>query len=110
MNAAERRIDAGTASMLVNVGPIVIAILAGLLLKEGFPRSLVVGCAVAFVGVAIIGVATSQHGVAPGLGAVLCLVAAVAYAGGVIAQKVVLRRVSALQTTLLCCVLGAGAG
>jgi drug/metabolite transporter (DMT)-like permease len=107
LNAAERRIDAGTASMLVNVGPIVIAILAGVLLKEGFPRSLVVGCAVAFAGVAVIGFATSRHGVATGLGALLCLVAAVAYAGGVIAQKVVLRRVSALQTTFLCCVVGA---
>ena len=32
LNEAERRIDAGTAAMLVNVGPILIAVLAGLLL------------------------------------------------------------------------------
>ena len=39
LNAAERRVDAGTAAMLVNVGPILIAILAGTLLHgEGFPR------------------------------------------------------------------------
>ena len=37
LNEAERRIDAGTAAMLVNVGPILIAVLAGLLLREGFP-------------------------------------------------------------------------
>jgi drug/metabolite transporter (DMT)-like permease len=85
----------------------VIAALAGLLLKEGFPRALLVGCAVAFVGVAIIGAATSRSGLSSGLGTVLCLVAAAAYAGGVIAQKIVLRRVSALQTTFLCCVVGA---
>jgi drug/metabolite transporter (DMT)-like permease len=33
--------------MLVNVGPILIAILAALLLGEGFPRSLFAGCAIA---------------------------------------------------------------
>ena len=38
LNAAERRIDAGTAAMLVNTGPILIAILAGIFLGEGFPR------------------------------------------------------------------------
>src|SRR5690348_11266659 len=32
LNAAERRVDAGTAAMLVNVGPILIALLAGWLL------------------------------------------------------------------------------
>jgi drug/metabolite transporter (DMT)-like permease len=107
LNAAERRVDAGTAAMLVNVGPILIAALAWLLLKEGFPRGLLVGCVVAFAGVAVIGVATSDHGLASGLGAALCLVAAAAYAGGVIAQKVVLRGVSALSTTFFCCLVGA---
>ncbi|MBV8999100.1 MAG: DMT family transporter, partial [Solirubrobacterales bacterium] len=32
LNAAETRIDAGTAAMLVNIGPILIAIFAGVLL------------------------------------------------------------------------------
>ena len=52
LNSGERRVDAGTAAMLVNVGPVLIAVLAGLLLGEGFPRALFVGCAVAFAGVA----------------------------------------------------------
>ena len=106
LNAGERRIDAGTAAMLVNVGPILIAILAGLLLREGFPRMLFLGCAIAFVGVGVIGVATSRHGVASKGGVVLCLLAAVAYASGVVAQKVVLRRVSATQTVFWCAVVG----
>src|SRR4249919_790145 len=38
LNAAERRVDAGTAAMLINTGPILIAILAGIFLGEGFPR------------------------------------------------------------------------
>src|SRR5207253_1312236 len=39
LNSGERRVDAGTAAMLVNVGPILIAVLAGLLLREGFARA-----------------------------------------------------------------------
>ena len=49
LNAAEQHLDAGTTAMLVNIGPILIAVFAGLLLGEGFPRWLVVGLAVAFV-------------------------------------------------------------
>ena len=40
LNAAERHVDAGTAAMLVNTGPILIAVMAGAFLGEGFPRSL----------------------------------------------------------------------
>jgi drug/metabolite transporter (DMT)-like permease len=59
LNAAERRVDAGTAAMLVNTGPILIAIFAGIFLRESFPPGLFAGCAVAFGGVALIGVATA---------------------------------------------------
>jgi len=107
LNAAERHVDAGTAAMLVNVGPIFIAILAGLVLHEGFPRGLLVGCAIAFAGAVVIGVATSKHGLEPSWGAVLCIVAALAYAGGVIAQKPALERVSPLYVTWLACTSGA---
>ena len=107
LNEAEQRVDAGTASMLVNVGPILIALLAGVLLHEGFPRSLMAGILVAFAGAAVIGVATSEQGVAASWGAVLCVVAAFAYAGGVVAQKPLLSRASALQVTWLACTVGA---
>src|SRR3954454_15363549 len=79
LNAAERHVDAGTAAMLVNVGPVLIAILAGLLLGEGFPRNLFTGCAIAFGGVVLIGIATSRHGVDSATGALLCIGAAAAY-------------------------------
>ena len=106
LNEAERRIDAGTAAMLVNVGPVLIALLAGILLREGFPRSLLAGSAVAFAGAVLIGLATSEGGIAAGGGAALCLLAALAYAGGVVSQKPVLSRVSALQVTFLACAVG----
>jgi drug/metabolite transporter (DMT)-like permease len=107
LNAAERRVDAGTAALLVNIGPIFIAILAGLVLKEGFPRLLFAGCIVSFTGTALIGVATSRHGVQGSSGVVLCLIAALGYAGGVVAQKPALRHGSALAVTWLACTVGA---
>ena len=107
LNEAERHIDAGTAAMLVNVGPILIALMAGVLLHEGFPRSLLTGSAIAFAGAIVIGLATSEGGLAASGGAALCFVAALSYAGGVVSQKPVLARVSALQVTFLACTVGA---
>jgi drug/metabolite transporter (DMT)-like permease len=107
LNAAEQRVDAGTAAMLVNIGPVFIAVLAGVLLREGFPRGLLAGCAVAVAGVGLIGFGTSSQGLSAGWGAALCIVAALAYAGGVVAQKPALAKVSALQLTWLACMAGA---
>jgi drug/metabolite transporter (DMT)-like permease len=107
LNQAETRVDPGTASMLVNTGPILIAILAGVVLLEGFPRRLLFGCLVSFAGVAVIGLATSRHGLDQGWGTLLCLAAALAYAVGMIAQKPALGEASALQVTWLACTVGA---
>jgi drug/metabolite transporter (DMT)-like permease len=106
VNAAERHVDAGTTAMLVNVGPVLIAVLAGLLLGEGFPRTLLLGCGIAFAGAVVIGLATASAG-ASTWGVVLCLVAAVGYAGGVVAQKPLLGNSSALMVTWLACCVGA---
>ena len=75
LNAGERHIDAGTAAMLVNIGPVLIA------------------------------VASSNHETTT-TGVLLCLAAAVAYAAGVVGQKVVLRSLTGTQTIFLCCVIG----
>ncbi|WP_028921125.1 DMT family transporter [Pseudonocardia acaciae] len=109
LNAAEQRVDAGTTAMLVNVGPILIALMAGVLLGEGFPRWLLIGAAVAFAGAVLIGFSTASGPVAGAdlVGVLLCLVAAVTYATGVLAQKPVLRRLPALQVTWLACAIGA---
>ncbi|HYN96394.1 MAG TPA: DMT family transporter [Pilimelia sp.] len=109
LNEGERRVDAGTAAMLINVGPVLIAVFAGWLLGEGFPRRLLAGGAVAFAGVAIIGAAVAPGGGADRWGVLLCLVAAVAYAIGVVSQKPLLRRLSALRVTWLACLIGAAA-
>jgi drug/metabolite transporter (DMT)-like permease len=106
LNEGEQRVDAGTAAMLVNVGPILIALLAGVVLAEGFPRSLVRGLAIAFAGAVVIGLATRSQGESAAVGALLCLLAAVLYAGGVVAQKPALARHSALDVTFVACLAG----
>jgi drug/metabolite transporter (DMT)-like permease len=103
LNSAERRVDASTAAMVINTGPIVIAILAGLLLKEGFPRWLFAGCAVAFAGCVVIGLASAHANAHAGLGIGLLVVAALAYATAVVIQKSALARASPLQVTWLGC-------
>lgn len=105
LNAAERRVDAGTASMLVNIGPVLIILLAGFILKEGFPPTLLVGCALAFAGVVVIALADAQRG-ASTLGAALCVLAAFAYAGGVVSQKPVVSRIPPLPATFVSCFVG----
>jgi drug/metabolite transporter (DMT)-like permease len=106
LNAAEQTLDAGTTAMLVNIGPILIAVLAGLVLGEGFPPRLVTGIAVAFAGVLLIGWATRGSG-ADLTGVLLCVLAATTYAVGVVAQKPVLRGLPPLQVTFTACAIGA---
>jgi drug/metabolite transporter (DMT)-like permease len=103
LNAAERRVDAGTAAMLVNTGPILIAVFAGIFLREGFPSGLFAGCAVAFCGVVLIGLATAQSGARSGLGVALCIAAALAYSIAVVIQKPILGRVPAFEVTWIGC-------
>src|SRR5256712_8620064 len=106
LNEAERRVDAGTASMLVLVAPIFIVALAAVFLKERTPPNLLLGGALAFAGVVVIGLATSPRS-ASLVGVILCLVAALSSAIGVVAEKPVLNRMSALQVTWICCSVGA---
>ena len=101
LNAAERRVDAGTAAMVVNLGPVLIAAFAGLFLGEGFPRTLLLGLATAFAGTVLIGVAAAGDARADPWGVALCLVAAVGYAVGVVAQKPLLATADALPVTFL---------
>jgi drug/metabolite transporter (DMT)-like permease len=107
LNWGEQHVDAGTAAMVVNIGPILIALLSGWLLREGLPRPLIVGITVSFAGVILVGIATST-GRHPSLaGVLLCLLAAVSYSVAVIRQKPALRHAPALQVTTFGCAVGA---
>ena len=106
LNEAERRVDAGTAAMLVLIAPIFIVALAAVFLQERTTPNLLLGGALAFGGVVVIGLATSS-GSAPLVGVLLCLLAALSSAVGMVAEKPVLRRITALQATWTCCAVGA---
>lgn len=54
LNWAEQHLDAGTAALLVNFAPIIVAVFAGLFLSEGFPRARVIGILIAFSGIVLI--------------------------------------------------------
>jgi len=107
LNAGERRIDAGTSSMLIQLSPVLIAVLAALFLRERFTRFIVGGLVLAFAGVVIISLATSDHGGHDVVGVLLCLVSAVAYSVSVILQKPLMGRYPAVQVTWLACTIGA---
>ncbi|MFV2176542.1 DMT family transporter [Actinomadura sp. LOL_016] len=109
LNWGEQLVDAGTAALVVNIGPILIALLGGWLLKEGFSSRLLAGLAVAFAGAAVVGLSMSGEKGSPLLGVLLCVVAAVTYAAGVVSQKPALRHASALQFTTFACAIGTAA-
>lgn len=94
LNTAERHVDAGTAALLVNIAPLLVAFAAGVVFKEGLPRTLIVGGLVSLAGVATLAVGTGGH--RDGIGVAMSLVAAVLYAAGVLVQKAALRYVDAL--------------
>ena len=106
LNIAEHTLDAGTTSMIVNIGPILIALGAGVFLGEGIPKWLAIGAGVAFGGVVLIGVGTGAAGLGNGVGMVWALTAAVTYTIGVLCQKRLLRRLTSTQVTWLGCAIG----
>ncbi|NUT41022.1 MAG: DMT family transporter [Thermoactinospora sp.] len=106
LNWGETQVDAGTAAMVINTGPMMIALLAGFFLKEGFPRPLLIGMAVAFCGAVVVGISMSEGGAASILGVVACLVAAASWAVAIMVQKPALQHASALQVTTFGCAIG----
>lgn len=87
LNAGEQRVDAGTAALLIQVGPILVAIFATIFLGERLTRWVLVGIAVGFTGVVLIGRASSSGDNGDLVGVALVLVAAATFAVGVISQK-----------------------
>jgi drug/metabolite transporter (DMT)-like permease len=106
LNWGEQQVDAGTAAMIVNIGPVLIALLAGWFLREGFPKRVLAGIAVSFSGAVVVGFSMSGEGYASVLGVLLCALAAVTYSVGVTCQKPALRHASAVQFTTFACLVG----
>ena len=107
LNESERRIDAATAALLIQIGPILVALLATVVLGERLTRWLVTGMAVGFGGVVLIGYSTSSGGSGDLVGVLLALVAAVTFAVGVLTQKKLLPTIRPLELTFWYAVVGA---
>jgi drug/metabolite transporter (DMT)-like permease len=108
LNAGERRVDAGTAAMLIQISPVLIAFLAAAFLHERFTLYLGIGLALAFGGVGLISLSLSDDGGGNDvLGVVLCLVSAVVYSISLILQKPLVARLPAIHVVWLACTIGA---
>ncbi len=106
LNQGERHVDAGTAAMLIQISPVLIALLATVFLGERFTRWLALGLFLAFSGVVLIGV-SQPDGHNDLIGVALCLLAALVYSISLVVQKPLVSRLSALHVTWLACTIGA---
>ena len=106
LNQGERHVDAGTAAMLIQISPVLIALLATLFLGERFTGWLGLGLLLAFSGVVLIGL--SQPGGHNDLiGVLLCLLSALVYSISLVVQKPLVSHLSAIHITWLACTIGA---
>jgi drug/metabolite transporter (DMT)-like permease len=107
LNAGEQRVDAGTAAMLIQVSPVLIAVLAAIFLDEKFTVYIGLGLALAFTGVGLISLSSSESSDHDVIGVLLCLLSAVVYSISLILQKPLVAKLPAIHVTWLACTIGA---
>lgn len=106
LNTGEQTIAAGPASFIIQINPIIVALIAVPLLGERFGLCGWLGTLVSFLGVGLIAYANSE-GFGPNFGAVLILGAALCTSFSTILQKPLLGRMPALVVTAWVLLLGA---
>lgn len=106
LNEAERRIDAGTAALIVQIGPILVGLLATFFLGERLTGWLLAGMAIGFGGVTVIARASSNGPNGDLVGVLLAVVAALTFAVGVLTQKRLLPTMRPLELTFWYAVVG----
>lgn len=107
LNAGERLVDAGTAALLIQLSPVLVALLAVPVLGERFTATLGAGLVLAGGGVALITLGSDEATRFDPVGVALVLAAAAAYAVSAILQKPLVARLAPLQVTWLACSVGA---
>jgi len=106
LNQGEHHVDAGTSAMLIQVSPVLIAVLATIFLGDRFTVWLGAGLLLAFAGVVLIGL-SQPGGHSDLVGVLLCLLAALVYSIALVVQKPLVSRLSAVHVTWLACTIGA---
>jgi len=105
LNTGEQTIAAGPASFIIQINPIIVALIAMPLLGERFGLGGWVGTLVSFLGVGLIAYG-SGDGLGLNIGALLILGAALCTSVSTILQKPMLRRMPALAVTAWVLLLG----
>jgi drug/metabolite transporter (DMT)-like permease len=98
LNSGERTVDAGTANLLVNMGPVFAAVLAWVLLASRPTTRVWAGIGLGFTGAGVLALAQGS-GVRLSVDALLVLTAAFCQATFFVLQKPVLRRYTAFEVT-----------
>jgi drug/metabolite transporter (DMT)-like permease len=106
LNLGEQTVQAGAASFIVNISPIITALLAVKLLGERFPRTAWTGTALSFLGVGLIALGESGS-LKLGVGALMVLGSALCAAIATIAQKPLFVRHKALTVAAWNMLVGA---
>jgi drug/metabolite transporter (DMT)-like permease len=106
LNQGEHHVDAGTSAMLIQISPVLIAVLATVFLRERFTIWLGAGLVLAFAGVVLISL-SQRGGHNDVVGVLLCLLAALVYSVALVVQKPLVSRLSAVHVTWLACTVGA---
>ncbi|MGN0062634.1 MAG: DMT family transporter [Nocardioides sp.] len=106
LNEAERRIDAATAALIVQIGPILVGLLAATFLGERLTRWLLVGMAVGFGGVVLIAYASTEHASGDLVGISMAVAAAATFAVGVLTQRKLLLTMGPLELTFWYALVG----
>jgi len=98
LNSGERTVTAGTASMLVSTGPVIVALLAAGFLGERLTRRAKQGMAVACAGALLIALGQGD-GIRLSSGVLIVLAAALCQAVFFVLQKPLLARYTAFEVT-----------
>jgi drug/metabolite transporter (DMT)-like permease len=106
LNFGELTVSAGAASFIINVNPIITAVLAMMLLSERFPLLAWIGTFISFAGIGLIALGEGD-GLRVDHGALLILGAAFCTSFAAIVQKPLFKRHKALTVSMWNMVIGA---
>lgn len=109
LNRGEQLVDAGTASLVLQAAPVIVALLAAVFLGERFTATKAAGLSLAIAGVTLISLSGGEPGALGGelVGVLLCALAALVYAVSLIVQKPLMATLPAIEVTAVACGVGA---
>jgi drug/metabolite transporter (DMT)-like permease len=106
LNIGEKTVSAGAAAFIININPIITAILAMLLLNESFSGKAWLGTAISFAGIGLIALGEGQ-GLTINLGALFVFGAALCNTVTTVAQKPLLKKHNPVTVAAWNIVIGA---